>query len=173
MGEDESGNRRTCRATDVASAHNFGFSKTSLVGGKPRDIGGTFWRGGAYGYYPDGVGPMTLEDRLEATGKVVLQVGAPDSGMYLGWFNSADKENPPTEAGHFLGVHVGGPTRVGQYFQPSPRTTKGISSRSEAGPVPEPGKICEWSLSYRAILRDSTYPYDLGRPKLSNGTGRT
>ena len=96
----------------------------------------------------DKVGPLTLDDRLEASGKVVLKVGAPDSDMFLGWFNSADKDKPPIEAGHFLGVHVGGPTRVGHYFHPSLTTAKGSRSQAAAGPVLTPGKVYDWSLVY-------------------------
>ena len=107
-------------------AHDFGFSaKTNFAGGKPGEVGGDLWRSGKYGYYADRIGPLTLDDRLEASGKVVLKVGAPDSDVYLGWFNSADKEKPPAEAGNFLGVHVGGPTRIGHYFHPAFATAKG------------------------------------------------
>jgi hypothetical protein len=143
-----SGNRATYKATDVGGAHNFGFSDTNYAGGKPGEVGGTFWRSGKYGYYADRVGPLTLDDRLEARGKVVLKVGAPDSDMFIGWFNGADKERPPAEAGHFLGVHVGGPTRVGHYFHPSLTTAKGTRGQAEAGPVLEPGKAYDWSLVY-------------------------
>src|SRR5439155_330583 len=82
-----------------------------FAGGTAGEVGGDLWRSGKYAYYADKVGPLTLDDRLEASGKVVLKVGAPDSDMFLGWFNSAGKEKSPTEAGHVLGVHVGGPTR--------------------------------------------------------------
>src|SRR5262249_44326962 len=115
---DASGNRLTYRATDVGGAHNFGFSATNHAGGRPGELGGTFWRAGPDRYYAGRVGPLSLEDRLEAHGRVVLDVGAPDADMYLGWFNGAEKERTPLEAGHFLGVHVGGPTRVGHYFHP-------------------------------------------------------
>lgn len=145
---DASANRLTYRATDVGGAHNFGFSETNHAGGKRGELGGTFWRSGKYGYYADRVGPLTLEDRLETSGKVVLKVGAPDSDMFLGWFNSANKEKPPTEAGQFLGVHVGGPTRVGHHFHPSFTTAKGTRGQAAAGPVLMPGKIYDWSLVY-------------------------
>jgi hypothetical protein len=145
---DASGNRRSYKATDVGGAHNFGFSNTNHAGGKPGEVGGTFWRSGKYGYYADRIGPLTLDDRLEAGGKVVLEVGAPDSDMFLGWFNSADKEKPPTETGPFLGVHVGGPTRVGHYFHPSFVTAKGTRGQAAAGPVLAPRMVYDWSLVY-------------------------
>jgi hypothetical protein len=145
---DASGNRISYRANDVGGAHNFGFSDTHHAGGEPGEVGGTFWRGGKYAYYADRVGPLTLADALEASGKVVLETGAPDSDMFIGWFNSAQKERPPVEAGHFLGVHVGGPTRVGHYFQPAFTTANGTRGHAAAGPVLEPGKVYDWSLAY-------------------------
>ncbi len=130
-------------------AHNFGYSeKTNFAGGKIGEIGGDLWRSGKYAYYADRVGPLSLDDRLEASGKVVLKVGAPDSDIFIGWFNSANKDKPPVEAGHFVGVHVGGPTRVGHYFQPSFATSKGTRGQAKTGPVLTPGKVFEWSLVY-------------------------
>jgi hypothetical protein len=140
--------RATYQAKDVGGAHDFGFSPTSHAGGSPGEVGGTFWRSGKYAYYADTVGPLTLDDRLEASGKVVLKSGAPDSDMFLGWFNSANKDDPPMQAGHFLGVHVGGPTRVGHYFHPSLATARGTRSQAAAGPVLTPAKVSEWSLVY-------------------------
>jgi hypothetical protein len=151
---DASGNRATYKAKDVAGAHDFGFSPTNHAGGKAGEVGGTFWRSGKYAYYADKVGPLSLDDRLEASGKVVLKSGAPDSDMFLGWFNSANKDEPPTQAGHFLGVHVGGPTRVGHYFHPSLATAKGTRSQAKAGPVLTPGKVYDWSLVYDPVAEE-------------------
>lgn len=144
---DSSRNRVNYQATDVGGAHNFGFSDTNYAGGRPGEIGGTFWRSGEYGYYADRVGPLSLDDRLEASGKVVLKVGAPDSDMYLGWFSSSAKSSP-SQAGDFLGVHVGGPTRIGHYFQPAFATSKATKAHAEKGPVLQPNKCYEWSLVY-------------------------
>jgi hypothetical protein len=145
---DASRNRLTYKAVDIGGAHNFGFSDTNHAGGQPGEVGGTFWRAGKYGYYADRVGPLSLDDRLEASGRVVLQVGAPDADMYLGWFHGAEKERPPVEAGPFLGVHVGGPTRVGHYFHPAYATAEGTRGLADGGPVLRPGKAYDWSLVY-------------------------
>jgi hypothetical protein len=145
---DAAGNRRTYQPTDVAGAHNFGFSDTNFAGGKAGEVGGTFWRSGKYAYYADKVGPLSLDDPLTARGKVVLKVGAPDSDMFLGWFDSTNKDKPPTEAGNFLGVHVGGPTRVGHYFQPQLATGRGTVGHAPGGPVLEPNKVYDWTLTY-------------------------
>jgi hypothetical protein len=145
---DATGNRGSYQSKDVGGAHDFGFSPTRHAGGEAGEVGGTFWRSGKYAYYADRVGPLTLDDRLEASGKVVLVSGAPDSDMYLGWFNGANKEKSPVEAGHFLGVHVGGPTRVGHYFHPALATAKATRAQAAMGPVLVPGKVYEWSLVY-------------------------
>jgi hypothetical protein len=148
-GWEGSGNHASYEDRDRAGAHNFGFSPDSnFAGGSPGEIGGNLWRSGHYAYYADRVGPLTLNDRLEAGGKVVLLVGAPDSDVYLGWFNSANQEKPPAQAGHFVGVHIGGPTRVGHYFDPAYATARGVSRHASKGPVLVPGKPCEWSLIY-------------------------
>src|SRR5207244_2657572 len=99
------GNRADYEDREQGGAHDFGFSATSnFAGGTAGEIGGKVWRSGVYGYYADRVGPLSLEQRLEASGKMILSVGQQDSVVYLGWFNSADKENAPTQAGHFVGV---------------------------------------------------------------------
>lgn len=141
-------NHSTYRSTDAGGAHNFGYSETNFAGGERGEIGGTMWRGGKYAYYADRVGPLSLADRLEARGRFVLMVGAPDSDMYFGWFSSVTKDAPPDEAGNFLGIHVGGPTRIGHYFQPVVTTAKGDRFRANDGPVVAQKKVCNWRLEY-------------------------
>ena len=119
------GNQTSYQRREEGGAHDFGFSaETSHAGGMAGELGGVIWRSGVYGYYADRVGPLTLADRLEASGKVMLAAGPPDSGMYLGWFHSAHKENSPHQAGDFVGVRIGGPTRIGHYFVPAYATTQ-------------------------------------------------
>jgi hypothetical protein len=148
-GWDKTGNRETYQEVDRVGAHDFGYSPdTQFAGGSRGEVGGKFWRGGNYGYYADRIGLLTLTNRLEASGKVVLLVGAPDSDMFLGWFNSSSKEESPAESGNFLGVHVGGPTRVGHYFQPCFVTAKGTRGGPKTGPVLVPNKTYNWRLVY-------------------------
>lgn len=143
------GNRATFEDREVVGAHDFGFSpKTSHAGGKPGEVGGGLWRSGVFGYYADRVGPLNLEQRLEARGKVRLVTAGPDSDMHLGWFNSASKDTSPDVMGNFLGIHVGGPTRIGHYFIPTFTTAKGTKGKVEQGPVLTPGKLFDWSLIY-------------------------
>lgn len=143
-------------------SHDFGFTETANAGGSKGEIGGLMWRSGSYAYYGDKVGPLSLKDRLEASGKLYFNVGMPDSGIYLGWFNSASKEFSPAQAGNFVGVHVGGPTKVGHYFLPAYATAKttpiervgvrqhpaNVSVERGTGPVVSPQKVLEWKVVY-------------------------
>jgi RNA polymerase sigma factor (sigma-70 family) len=149
-GWEGTGNHATFADPEQKGAHDFGFSAgTNFAGGAPGEIGGTLWRGGSgYAYYADRVGPLTLEDRLEARGRVVLKVGAQQSDMYFGWFNSASKDRPPVDAGHFLGIHLGGPSRVGHYFRPAYTMASGTRGGSKTGPVLVPDQVYEWSIIY-------------------------
>jgi hypothetical protein len=158
-----SGNDAKFEDRHQGGAHDFGYcAGSSHAGGLSGEVGGMMWRSGTYGYYADRVGALTLTNRLEARGKVVLEAAPPDSGMYLGWFNSAEKENSPAQAGNFLGIKIGGPTRVGHYFVPAYATaqkgkpenrpgkehTKRIIIESREGPVLVPQKTFDWKLVY-------------------------
>jgi len=149
-GWEGAGNRGTYQNLMPAGAHDFGYSAaTSFAGGAPGEVGGIFWRTDKnWSYYADPLALLTLNDRLEVSGRVVLVVGGPDADMYLGWFHSETKDKPPTQAGHFLGVHVGGPTRVGHYFQPACTTAKGTKIHADQGPLLVPGKAYPWTLLY-------------------------
>jgi len=151
-----SGNRVTFEDRELVGAHNFGFSADSNhAGGLPGEIGGAFWRTESHwGYYADQVGPLTLEQRLEARGKVKMVTAGPDADMFFGFFNSADTDAPPVEGRNFLGVHVGGPTRVGHYFEPQYTTSKGKRGKAGKGPLLKPGKTFEWSLLYDPAAND-------------------
>jgi hypothetical protein len=143
------GNRVTFEDHEQVGAHNFGYSAaTNFAGGAPGEVGGGLWRSGDFGYYADRVGPLNLEQRLEARGKVKLVTAGPDSDMQLGWFNSAAKQKGSGDAENFIGIHVGGPTRVGHYFIPAFATAKGATGRVKQGPVLTPGKVFDWSLVY-------------------------
>lgn len=150
---DGRGNRVKYRDRERPGAHDFGFSKdTAYAGGKPGEVGGLFWRTEkGHGYYAAKVGPLSLDDRLEAGGRVVLRAGAPDSDMAFGWFDSARaKGSPPGQAGPFVGVTVGGPSRVGHCFLPAYMTAKGAhgGANPDKGPALRPGVAYTWSLVY-------------------------
>jgi hypothetical protein len=155
---DATRNRVTYRATDVAGAHDFGFSNTNHAGGaKPGEIGGTFWRSNHWGYYADRVGTLTVDDRLEASGKVILAVGAPDADMCFGWFRPVENGGDgaaPDKAGDFLGIKVGGPTRVGHYFRPAFAAGEQLRGAPDMGPILRPGKLYRWTLLYDPAAND-------------------
>jgi len=145
---DAVGNRSTS-PKGASSANDFGFSNTSRAGGKSGEIGGTIWRmGKLWASYADRVGSLTFEDRLEASGKVMLEVGAPDSGMLFGWFKDRPQDAAPDKAGSFIGVRVAGSSRVGHYFAPAFTTAKGTARTASKGPVLIPGRAYDWTLTY-------------------------
>ena len=144
------GNRETYEDTEPGGVQNFGYQPTNLAGGSPGEIGGLIWRS-PYAYYADRVGPFTFGDRLEARGRVILAVGAPDSGMMLGWFNSEVKktdDKDPLSDRNFIGVSIGGPTRVGHYFLPISASKTGGRAVPKSGPVLKQGQTYEWTLVY-------------------------
>jgi hypothetical protein len=161
-----SGNHARFEDRRQGGAHDFGFSaQTHYAGGAPGELGGTLWRSGSYAYYGDDVGLLTLTNRLEARGKIALMAAPPDSGMYLGWFNSAEKQDAPPQAGNFVGVKIGGPTRVGHYFVPAYATVKRTGREADAGrqhpkrvsvernegPLLVPQKEFDWELVYDPV----------------------
>ncbi|MGB8170379.1 MAG: hypothetical protein WCF18_22950, partial [Chthoniobacteraceae bacterium] len=99
-------------------------------------------------YYGDHVGALGLDQRLEARGKVKLLTAGPDSDMSLGWFNSATTDREDADLKNFIGIHVGGPTRIGHYFIPQLATASGTKGKVEKGPILIPGRDLDWSLIY-------------------------
>jgi hypothetical protein len=149
LGWDGHGNRVSYQDHQQNGANDFGYSASNHAGGKPGEIGGLLWRmDKLFGYYADRVGPLTFADRLEARGRVVLTVGAPDSDAAFGWFSSESKDAFPTKTGPFIGVKIGGPTRVGHYFSPGYVTGRGTKGSPKTAPVLVPGKAHEWTLVY-------------------------
>ena len=143
------GNRASYEDREVTGAHDFGFSpETKFAGGAKGEIGGGLWRSGDFAFYADRVGPFNLEQPLEARGKVRLVTAGPDSDIFLGWFSSASKQKGAGDTENFVGVHIGGPTRVGHYFIPVFANASGAKGKVEQGPVLAPGRNFDWSLSY-------------------------
>lgn len=151
------GNRVSFRDLQPDDTQDFGFSMTNFAGGRPGEIGGTFWRvepdSPNFGYYADRVGHLTLADHLHASGKVGFTLGCADSGMYLGWFNSGMRDQAPTRGDvrltNFLGILVEGPSRIGHYFRPAYATASGDGATAGEGPVIRPdGRPHAWTLDY-------------------------
>ncbi len=144
------GNRAKYPNHEPVGAHDFGFSpETNLAGGAPGEVGGGLWRTDKpWGYYGDRVGPLSLQQRLEARGKVQMIAAGPDSDAYFGWFVSADRNLTSSRECRFLGIHVGGPTRVGHYFAPAYYAAENQRAKVEKAPVIKPGRVYDWSLAY-------------------------
>jgi hypothetical protein len=166
-----SGNHSHFENSMPTGYHDFGFSAdTHFAGGAPGEMGGTFWRlSKAYGYYADKIGPLSLDDPLEASGKVLLQTGTPDSEIAFGWFNSSQKEIPihlkngRQAEGHldksdnFIGVYLAGPTRLGRCLLPAVITGKGtktIFKTVDKAPQPTPKQVYNWTLKYDPAAAD-------------------
>jgi hypothetical protein len=151
-----SGNHQTYEAKEVAGYHDFGFTATNHAGGTAGELGGLVWRS-PYAYYADRIGPLSLNDPLEARGRFVLASGAPDSGFLFGWFNSEVRQVDDKDAikgRNFIGISVGGPTRIGHYFLPEFATARGDRGHLKEGPILKPGQTYEWTLTYDPAAND-------------------
>jgi hypothetical protein len=141
------GNRVTFTETEAPGAQDFGYARTNLAGGSNGEMGGTVWRS-TFASYADRIGPLTLGKPLVASGKVVFTGADPDSDACIGWFRSGPQESEKSRR-DFIGVSIGGPTRVGHYFRPMLTTAAGVRALPDKGPVLHPdGKPHTWSVAY-------------------------
>jgi hypothetical protein len=147
-----SGNRNRYSDREVVGAHDFGWSAdTNLAGGRAGEIGGSLWRSGKPAWYAAKVGPFKNRQRLEARGKTQLVTAGPDSDMFIGWFNDR-AEGSPGDEGSFIGVHVGGPTRIGHCFMPRIMNAKGERQVLDSAPVMSLGQSQQWSIVYEPAV---------------------
>ncbi len=150
---EEDGNRTTYTDLIVRPYHNFGYSETSIAGGEPGELGGVIWRienqrPENSGYYGDDIGKLTLEERLEASGKVSMTRAGADSAALIGWFNSNSFREGPTPR-NFFGIMVEGPSRTGHYFRSAYSNDKILGEIEERGPIIRPdGKQYDWTFRY-------------------------
>jgi hypothetical protein len=163
-------NRARVQETMPIGYHNFGFSpETHFAGGSPGEMGGIFWPlSQAYAYYADRIGPLSLDDPLEAHGKLFLKYVTPDCEMCFGWFNSSQRQPPEKryrksvaagtrrdpqtthmcKTDNFVGIYLTS-EHAGCGLHPALVTAKGskVDQRNGA-PHPEPGKVWEWTVKY-------------------------
>jgi hypothetical protein len=146
----------------VRPYHDFGFRRTNHAGGRPGEIGGIVFRDERPSYYAAPAGRLTLDDELVATGRFSLNKAGSDSGVYIGWFNAADKQaktKPDTERpqSNYLAVLIEGPSRDGHYFRPAYGASDGkgqiageTSTAGRAWPLVLPdGRPHEFRVHYR------------------------
>ena len=94
-GWDGVGNRISYEGREQVGAQLWFQSGDESAGGTPGEIGGVLWRGGNYSYYADRVGPISLNDRLEAHGKVVLKSGRRIQTCFWAGSTAQTKTSPP------------------------------------------------------------------------------
>ena len=152
------GNEGIFTDCDVEYWHNFGYSPTSRAGGSSGEVGGTMyrteddepWNTAYYGAVVPG--SLTLTNELQATGRVAMVRGASDSGLLLGWFDSAKATNAgvggycPT---NFVGILLEGLSASGWYFRGFYRNSAGTKGDGAPGPfiVPD-GTQHSWTCQY-------------------------
>jgi len=147
------GNQTMFQDRNFYGTNNFGHRTSNFAGGaSPGELGGLFWRvedrdEEFQGYYADDVGILTLNDRLHASGKIAVTKFSIDSGVMLGWFNSAEQDWPPS---NFVGVYMDSFTSVGRHFTPMYGTQSGITEFAQQ-PWPllsADGTSMDWTIDY-------------------------
>ncbi len=160
----EEGNRRRYVTNDTRPKFDFGWSPTQYAGGeKPGELGGLIFRGDCreperMACYGDRIGQLTLEDPIEARGKVVMLRGVSDSTASIGFYhaehsmrsNPSQKHATPMD---YLGINIEGPSSEGFFFYPVYRThgDGAKAATREAGELPRiypDGKVHDWVLRY-------------------------
>jgi len=143
---------------DMEYLHDFGYSPTTRAGGLAGEAGGTMyrtednepWNAACDGAVVPGI--LTLNDTLQATGRVAMVRGCSDSALLLGWFGSSTA----THAGsggywptNFVGILLEGPSALGFYFRGVYRNSVGTKGDGQPGPfiVPD-GTQHGWSCQY-------------------------
>ena len=143
------GNRTTFEDREQVGAHDFGYSaKTNIAGGAPGEVGGGLWRSGDYAYYADRVGPLGSEQQTRSPRQGASRHRRSRFRYSARLVQQRQQRAKVGDERNFVGVHVGGPTRIGHYFIPVFATAKGSQGKVEKGPVLVPGKTYDWSLVY-------------------------
>jgi acetyl esterase/lipase len=136
-------NRQLTQTRLVRPWFDFGFSDTHFSGGKARgELGGQIFRGDCrevarMACYGDRVGPLTLDRRLKASGRIAMTRGVSDSTTFFGFYHSQtsmrqnESQNDGVPEG-VLGIHIEGPSSEGFKFYP---VTRMKEARSTIGTV--------------------------------------
>lgn len=166
---DERNNRRTYQGDNVRPRFNFGYSPTHFAGGKHAgEMGGIVYCGDerwgkTMAYYGDRVGELTLDEPLQASGRVVLMRGNTDSRTLLGFFNSKDSIRPGKSQTQslppdFLGVSIEGPSKEGFFFYPVYATDQlgALGTVKKRRPYIYPDRESHaWTMKYDPKANDS------------------
>lgn len=155
-------NRREYTTKNIIRNFDFGFTPTHFAGGKAAgEMGGLTFRGDcrkpdSMASYGDRIGPLDLNQPLNASGKVSLRRGVTDSTTLIGFYHSADSMalNPSQSSAlpkSFLGAAIEGPSNEGFFFYPMCRSTGGEITKAAGNERPRiapDGTAHEWSLEY-------------------------
>ncbi len=112
------GNQDVFEDPVLYGTNDFGYSPTDFAGGKSGEMGGRLWRVNEPEYkawYGANVGTLTLDDRLEARGRICIRRFSIDSGMHIGFFSSAGQGWPPR---NFAGAYLDSYSSGGRFFMP-------------------------------------------------------
>ena len=126
---EELANRRTYQTLNIRPVFDFGYASTRHAGGAAAgELGGLLFRGderhpNALAYYGDVIGDLSLNDALQASGKVAMRRGVSDSTVLFGFFHSTDsiRRSDAQKSGipeNFMGIAIEGPSSQGFYFYP-------------------------------------------------------
>src|SRR5947209_13236146 len=67
---------------------DFGYSKTNAAGKGAGELGGRITRASEPAYYADKIGPVTLDEKLSASGTFALTKTVPGGGIFFGFFRA-------------------------------------------------------------------------------------
>ncbi len=156
------GNHASYLSEDTRPRFAFGYSATQFAGGAlPGEIGGKFYRGDCrypetLAYYGAPIAALSLDNPLQAAGKVCFRRGVSDSTTLFGFFHSEHsiEVNPSQSSSlpkEFLGFAIEGPSAEGFYIYPCYRTTVDGGGRNSGPGLPRiypDSQTREWNFSY-------------------------
>jgi hypothetical protein len=150
------GNQREYEDRIRRPYNDFGYSaKTNFAGGTAGEVGGLLWRDDKGCWYADKVGPFTLDDELNASGKIAFTHAGSDGGASFGYFSAETKQKElaikkTTETANILAIHIEGPSRIGHYFNPEFANSTGQKTSPNDGPIIRPdAKPHDWAFAYK------------------------
>jgi hypothetical protein len=161
-GWDGRSNRTRYTTTSIRPRFDFGFTPSQYAGGAaPGELGGLIFRGDIrdprrMASYGDRTGPLRLDRRLRASGRIALRRAVSDSTTLLGFYHSR-KSLATTDSQrsalpeHFLGLAVEGPSREGFFVYPAYRGAGGDQETADGVDLPRifpDGRSHRWELSY-------------------------
>ncbi len=146
---------------------DFGWRATNHLGCGPGEIGGTIHASTRSAYYGMPIGPLSLEDKLSASGRVCIRRAPGRSCVYLGFFNSTRQGWRPWSSlmiqmtGSQRGERLTGKQVEGvQIWLTSVTATWRADGIVTDVLIPADGSVHTWRLEYDPDARiDTTWPH--------------